>query len=61
MESSVHTWVEGISVFPAENVLALERKDGGSLVAEITPDSDGNFNFRMLGAPDEDQGLDFSK
>lgn len=44
-----------------ENVLALERKDGGSLVAEITPDNNGNFNFRMLGAPDEDQGLDFSK
>ena len=44
-----------------ENVLALERKDGGSLVAEITPDNNGKFNFRMLGAPEEDHGLDFSK
>ena len=44
-----------------ENVLALERQDGGSLIAEITPGDAGNFNFRMLGAPEADQGLNFSK
>ena len=41
------------------NVLALERKDGGSLIAEVTPVGDGQFNFRLLGAPDDDPGLDF--
>ena len=44
-----------------ENVLALERKGGGSLIAEVTPGEEAKFNFRMLGAPDEDKGLDFSK
>jgi tetratricopeptide (TPR) repeat protein len=43
------------------NVLALERKDGGSLIAEITPAGGSMFNFRMLGAPEDDKGLDFQK
>jgi tetratricopeptide (TPR) repeat protein len=43
------------------NVLALERKDGGSLIAEVTPGGDAKFNFKMLGAPKEDPGLDFSR
>ncbi len=43
------------------NVLALERQDGGSLIAEVTPAGHSNFNFRMLGAPEEDLGLDFQK
>ena len=43
------------------NVLALERKDGGSLIAEVTPVGDGQFNFRLLGAPDDDVGLEFHK
>ena len=43
------------------NVLALERTGGGSLIAEVTPGGEGKFNFRMLGAPDEDPGLDFSR
>ena len=43
------------------NVLALERKDGGALVGEITPGDAGKFNFRMLGADDTDKGLDFEK
>ena len=43
------------------NVLALERKDGGALVGEITPGDPGKFNFRMLGADDSDKGLDFEK
>ena len=43
------------------NVLALERKDGGSLIAAITPAGEAKFNFKLLGAPDDDPGLDFSK
>ena len=43
------------------NVLALERKDGGALVGEITLGDAGKFNFRMLGADDSDKGLDFEK
>ena len=43
------------------NVLALERKDGGSLVAGVVPDGDQKFNFKLLGAPKEDLGLNFSK
>ena len=43
------------------NILALERQGGGTLVAEITPSPDGKFNFKMLGAPDDDKGLTFQK
>lgn len=43
------------------NVLALERKDGGSLIAEVTPGGDAKFNFKLLGAPEDDQGLDFTR
>jgi uncharacterized protein (TIGR03066 family) len=43
------------------NVLALERKDGGSLIAEVTPGGEARFNFKLLGAPAEDPGLDFSR
>lgn len=43
------------------NILALEREEGGSLIAEVTPDGSGKFNFRMLGAPEEDKGLDFTQ
>ena len=43
------------------NVLALERKDGGSLIAEITPGGEAMFNFKLLGAPSDDPGLDFSR
>lgn len=43
------------------NVLALERKDGGSLIAEVTPGGAAKFNFKLLGAPSDDLGLDFSR
>lgn len=43
------------------NVLALERQDGGSLVAGVLPDGEQKFNFKLLGAPQEDPGLNFSK
>ena len=43
------------------NVLALERKDGGSLIGTVTPGSAKTFNFRLMGAPPEDKGLDFGR
>ena len=42
------------------NVLALERQGGGALIAEVTPHSRGKFNFKLVGAPDDDPGLNFS-
>lgn len=43
------------------NVIALERAGGGSLVAEIADNSDSGFNFKMVGAPEDDPGLNFSR
>jgi hypothetical protein len=43
------------------NVLALEKNEGGSLVAEVTSTGAKTFNFRLVGAPSEDKGLDFSR
>lgn len=43
------------------NVLALQRKEGGSLIAGILPEGNQKFNFKMIGAPSEDQGLNFSR
>ncbi len=43
------------------NALALERKEGGVLIAGLVADGTQKFNFKLLGAPKEDPGLDFSK
>lgn len=43
------------------NVLALAKNDGGSLIAEVKPSSPKGFNFRLVGGPPEDKGLDFSR
>lgn len=43
------------------NALALEREEGGSLVGEVRPEGDNRFNFKLLGAPESDRGLDFRK
>ena len=43
------------------NVLALERQDGGSLIAEVTSGGNAKFNFKLVGAPGDDPGLDFSR
>ena len=43
------------------NVLALERQGGGALIGEVTPGSRGKFNFKLVDAPDDDPGLDFSE
>jgi tetratricopeptide (TPR) repeat protein len=44
-------------------VLILQRDGGGggALPGVVTFDGDGKFNFRMVGAPPEDKGLDFGK
>ncbi len=42
-------------------VLALERSEGGVLAGTVTFGDDGRFNFRMVGGPPQDTGLDFSK
>lgn len=39
----------------------LERKEGGSLIFEVTSGGEGKFNFKLLGTDDEDPGLDFSR
>ena len=43
------------------NVLALERTNGGSLIAAVTPGSKEKFNFKLVGGPADDAGLDFSR
>lgn len=43
------------------NVLALENKERGSLIAAVTQQDDGKFNFKLMGAPPEDPGLNFSR
>lgn len=42
-------------------VLALERKEGGALAATATFMNDRSMNFKMVGGPPEDKGLDFAK
>ena len=42
-------------------VLILERKAGGALAGTATFDGNGKFNFKMVGGPPEDKGLDFNK
>ncbi len=41
------------------NIIALERESGGALIAEVTPNGDGRFNFRIVGSPESDTGLEF--
>ncbi|MFN0055417.1 MAG: tetratricopeptide repeat protein [Planctomycetales bacterium] len=43
------------------NVLVLERQSGGSLAGEIVPAEPGQFRFKLVGAPPEDQGLLFGQ
>jgi len=43
------------------DVLSLNRNEGGTLVASLTQGSPKQFNFRLMGAPKEDQGLTFEK
>jgi hypothetical protein len=43
------------------NLLVLERKDGSSMVGQMTPDGPKKFNFKLLGAPGSDPGLNFGR
>jgi tetratricopeptide (TPR) repeat protein len=43
------------------SLLVLTRKDGGAMVGHLTPDGDGKFTFKLLGAPKDDPGLAFNK
>jgi tetratricopeptide (TPR) repeat protein len=44
-----------------KNVLALQQQGGGALVGTVTPKGNAQFNFKMLGGPPEDPGLNFSR
>jgi len=43
------------------NVLAMEPDTGGVMLAEVTQPQGGRFDFRLLGAPPGDPGLEFVK
>jgi len=43
------------------DVLSLNRNEGGTLVASLSQGSAKQFNFRLMGAPKDDQGLTFEK
>ncbi|MFO1019451.1 MAG: tetratricopeptide repeat protein [Planctomycetales bacterium] len=43
------------------NVLSLESQEGGSLMAVVDKQGDNRFNFKLLGGPDTDKGLNFSQ
>jgi tetratricopeptide (TPR) repeat protein len=43
------------------SLLVLQRNDGGAMVGSLTPDGDGKFNFKLVGAPEEDAGLTFTR
>lgn len=43
------------------DTLAMEPDTGGVMLATITAPFDGRFQFQMLGAPDDDSGLEFRK
>jgi tetratricopeptide (TPR) repeat protein len=42
-------------------VLILERKEGGALAGTANFAGDEQMNFKLVGAPPEDKGLDFEK
>lgn len=42
-------------------VLMLERKTGGAMAGTVVFNGDDSFNFKMVGGPPQDKGLNFSK
>ncbi len=42
-------------------MLVLERKEGGALAGTAKFDGDGKMNFKLVGGPPDDQGLDFGR
>ena len=43
------------------NTLTLERTGGGSLVARLVSTSDAGFQFKLVGSPATDPGLEFAR
>jgi len=43
------------------NLLVLERKDGTSMIGQLTSDGPKKFNFKITGGPAEDPGLNFAR
>ena len=43
------------------SLLVLQRKDGGAMVGHVAQNGDGKFTFKLLGAPQDDPGLTFSR
>jgi len=43
------------------NILVLERTDGGSLVGELSSVEANGFRFKLVGVPESDPGLKFSR
>jgi hypothetical protein len=43
------------------NVVTLNRSAGGNLTAEIQMKDESHFQFKLVGAPSNDPGLDFAR
>jgi hypothetical protein len=43
------------------NLLVLQRQDGTSMVGQIAADGPKKFNFKIVGAPGDDPGLNFAR
>ena len=43
------------------DVVTLERNGGGSLIAKVRSIDESHFQFKLMGAPDDDSGLDFAR
>jgi tetratricopeptide (TPR) repeat protein len=43
------------------DTVTLERNGGGSLIAKIRPIDESHFQFKLIGAPDDDPGIDFAR
>jgi tetratricopeptide (TPR) repeat protein len=52
--------VKGVYVVEG-NVLALEPDTGGTLLAELAVKAPGKMHFQMIGAEENDPGLDFQR
>ncbi len=43
------------------NLLVLQRQDGNSMIGQLTPDGPKKFNFKIMGGPADDPGLNFAR
>lgn len=44
-----------------DHILVLQRSESGSLVAELTFSDPSRMHFKLVGAPEEDPGLEFTR